>query len=145
MRVCKENDVGMVKKIHEISALFAIFQIQKPELGEGVLLSQKHQGEFPDCIFYVYVKCFGFCCVIFIQTSHQTNRVECHFLWCNREGKWGRDLKGNVVPLQVSDRAGSSSSAGGRASSLQTCPVVFGKAIKATSAFQGAVLWSALM
>lgn len=40
MRVCKENDMGMVKKIHEISALFAIFEIQKSELGKGVLLSQ---------------------------------------------------------------------------------------------------------
>lgn len=48
MRVCKENDMGMVKKIHEISALFAIFETQKSELAQRVLLShhpQKHQGE----------------------------------------------------------------------------------------------------
>jgi len=60
MRVCKENDMGMVKKIHEISALFAIFEIQKSELSNGVLLSQlpeKHQGEPTDCILYIYTKC----------------------------------------------------------------------------------------
>lgn len=53
--------MGMVKKIHEISALFAIFEIQESELAKGVLLShhlQKHQGELADCISHTYTKWF---------------------------------------------------------------------------------------
>lgn len=34
----------MVKKIHEISALFAIFEIQKSEVAKGVFLPQSQEN-----------------------------------------------------------------------------------------------------
>lgn len=64
MRVCKENDMGMVKKIHEISALFAIFEIQKSEVAKGAF-SPYHSQE--NLVYYYYMIKITHS-VIFIQT-----------------------------------------------------------------------------
>lgn len=150
MRVCKENDMGMVKKIHEISALFAIFEIQKPELGKEFYYLRTSRNTRESFLIVYYMSILN--ALVLLCDFHPdipTNwQSKMQFLQFNREGKRGKDLKGDVAPQQVSDRAGSSSSnssAGERASSLQTCLIEFGKAIKATSAFQGVVLWSAFI
>lgn len=64
MRVCKENDMGMVKKIHEISALFAIFEIQKSEVAKGVF--SPHESQENLVYYYYMIKITH--SVIFIQT-----------------------------------------------------------------------------
>ena len=54
----------MVKKIHEISALFAIFEIQKSEVAKGVF--SPHESQENLVYYYYMIKITH--SVIFIQT-----------------------------------------------------------------------------
>lgn len=82
--------MGMVKKIHEISALFAIFEIQKSEVAKGAF-SPHHSQE--NLVYYYYMIKITHS-VIFIQTW--TCKAEYCFSWCNRKGNEAREAKDAV-------------------------------------------------